>query len=75
MVFDEDRRPCPYCREEISENARICPYCRSDVDNRGEPDWPDYVYELEKIRKRKFRFKLVLSIVALLFLAWVHTVK
>jgi len=27
-----DRRPCPFCAEDISVNAKICPFCREPTD-------------------------------------------
>lgn len=31
----DDRRECPYCREQMRRDATVCPHCRHDVEPAG----------------------------------------
>jgi hypothetical protein len=38
VITDDDRRPCPYCAEDIRVEAIRCPFCKSDLRPGGTPD-------------------------------------
>jgi phage shock protein PspC (stress-responsive transcriptional regulator) len=39
MDANTDRRPCPYCAEEIAASAVRCPHCRSRLHLRDGAAW------------------------------------
>lgn len=30
-AIEAKKRPCPYCRKNVSREATVCPYCQSDL--------------------------------------------
>lgn len=50
--------PCPYCREEISEEAERCPHCGNYISAEDAPPQP------------RSKFVVVMMIVTLLIVAY-----
>ena len=35
LLSTGNRKPCPFCKEQINKKAEICPHCRTALPSKG----------------------------------------